>query len=49
VEEIEDDVDFFRLGIKIARKKKMITFFSSFDHSEIIIASPVGLKAIIGS
>ena len=49
LEEVEEDSDFFRLGIKIARKKQQLTYFSHFDHSELIIASPVGLKSIIGS
>jgi U3 small nucleolar RNA-associated protein 25 len=49
MEEIEDENDFFRIGIKIAKKKQQLSYFSAFDHSEIIIASPVGLKSIIGS
>jgi U3 small nucleolar RNA-associated protein 25 len=49
LEEVDEENDFFRVGIKIARKKQNLTYFSSFDHSEFIIASPVGLKSIIGS
>jgi hypothetical protein len=37
------------MGLKITKKKKILSYFSNFDISEIIIASPVGLKAIIGS
>jgi U3 small nucleolar RNA-associated protein 25 len=49
LDEVDDENDFFRVGVKIARKKKNLSYFSNFDHSEFIIASPVGLKSIIGS
>lgn len=48
IEENEDDEDdFFRVGIKILPKKKKIVYFSNFDSSDIIVASPIGLKSII--
>jgi hypothetical protein len=33
MEDLEDETDFFRIGLKIARKKQQLNYFSSFDHS----------------
>jgi U3 small nucleolar RNA-associated protein 25 len=38
--------DFFRMGISYEFEKKKINFYTSFDESDIIIASPLGLKFI---
>lgn len=48
-EELDDQNDFFRIGIKINWKKKSVKYFHNFNGSHIIVASPVGLKAIIGA
>jgi hypothetical protein len=35
------------VGIKVLPRKKKIVYFSNFDASDIIVASPIGLKSII--
>jgi U3 small nucleolar RNA-associated protein 25 len=38
--------DFFRIGLSIS--KKTLKLYTEFYSSDVIIASPVGLKSIIG-
>jgi hypothetical protein len=35
------------MGININEKKKVIEYFPSFNRSQVIIGSTVGLKAIL--
>lgn len=46
---IEDENDFFRIGISVNDRKKTIKYFSHFNVSNFIIGSPVGIKAIVGT
>ena len=39
--------DHFRLGIKLS--KNQIKLFSNFYSSDLLIASPLGLRTIIGA
>ena len=39
--------DFFRVGLMIMRKT--IKLYTEFYSSDVIIASPVGLRSIIGA
>lgn len=47
--EVEEENDFFRIGICVNDKRQTIKLFSNFNVSHFIIASPVGLKAIVGA
>ena len=39
--------DCFRIGISV--RKKAMTLYAKFYYSDIIVASPLGLRTIIGS
>lgn len=49
MENVEDENDFFRVGISVNDRKKIVKYFSHFNVSHFIIGSPVGIKAIVGS
>lgn len=46
---MEDENDFFRIGVCVNDKKKTIKYFSNFNVSNYIVGSPVGIKAIVGA
>lgn len=48
VEQVDDDSDMFRIGMTISKKNKKLKYFTNFNHSHIIVASPLGLRTITG-
>ena len=35
------------MGLEILPRKKKIVYFTNFDASDMIVASPIGLKSIV--
>ena len=40
---MDDEYDHFRIGLSIDKKRNKLKYFTKFQYSDIIIASPIAL------